>query len=180
MQHQVDENSGHVAIRIVVALPGPDDIVRNRHHPLHAVGFGNIGKQPFRTPFGNAVGILRSRHHLLGKRNLICAIPGHGRTENETLHSSGRCSGNNATGRRDNVAGDQMRAEYGEAFIGCGCAMVDDIDVFHQSGQWRKIIAVDLMEHSATRNIVKVATRQVVTSRNPVPFSQAPVRNMAP
>lgn len=73
-----------------------------------------------------------------------------------------------------------MWAEYGEAFIGCGSAMVDNIDVFHQSGQWRKIIAVDLMKYSATRNIVKVATHQVVTSRNTVPFSQAPVRNMTP
>ena len=73
-----------------------------------------------------------------------------------------------------------MWTEYGEAFIGCGSAMEDNIDVFHQSSQGCKIIAVDLMQYSATRNIVEVATRQVVTPRNPVPFSQAPVRNMTP
>jgi hypothetical protein len=110
----------------------------------------------------------------------MCAVPGHGRTENEARDPSGRCRGHNTTGRRDNIPGDQMRAEYGEAFIGCGSAMVDNIDVFHQRGQGRKIIAVDLMKSSATRNIVKVATLQVVTSRNPVPFSQTPVRDMTP
>jgi|GEM_PF-6041190 len=73
-----------------------------------------------------------------------------------------------------------MRAEYGEAFIGCSSAVVDNINLFHQCGQWRKIVAVDLIKRSATRNIVKVATLQVVTSRNPVPFSQTPVRDMTP
>ena len=179
LEHQIDEDARDVAIRVVIFLARPDDVVRHRDDPFHAMRFGEIAEHQLGGVLADAIRVLRLGDHVLGERHLVGTIARHRGAHHEAADVAGDRGGNHRGRCADDILGDQVRREYRQAFISRRRAMIGDVDAGHVSLELIEVVAVELVEFDRLGDIVEVAADHIVVADHLMPVGQEGVGQVA-
>ena len=164
-EHLVHEDADHVPVAVAEVLALAVDVVRAEDHEVHPEHLFRLPDIHLGSILGDAVRVFRCRRHVLAHRNLVRAVDGHRRGEDEAPHRPGVDRTVDERGRAEEVVGVVEAAdERAEPLGGIRGEVVDVVELVlaeeardeHGVGD-RAVVEVD-----AVGDVVEVATGEVV------------------